>query len=211
MAPDGAFAPHRCIGEYRRGRNEHQAADEPTRPLAAWRRHCVESTDSRRDPGQVTASYRLLRCTFERSRARFWIGGRSGLNDGRPLLRHARVHRRESNKTKQNAAFRSKSKQDENASICFESSAGRGHGFGGWIVFDEAGLPLPALQYGRRSGFAHIRAALKVGTNLPSISWRPEGGAIDSCQRREPPEAVAKGQHLQGSSAPPESSAEIGA
>ena len=35
----------------------------------------------------------------------------------------------------------------------------------GIIGFDEAGLPLLALRCGRRSGFAHIRAALKVGTN----------------------------------------------
>jgi hypothetical protein len=33
---------------------------------------------------------------------------------------------------------------------------------------------------------------------------------MDSCQRREPPEAVAEGQRLQGSIAPPQSSAEIG-
>jgi hypothetical protein len=43
-----------------------------------------------------------------------------------PSGRHPQMHRCESNKTQQNAAFRSKSKQDENASKCFESSAGRG-------------------------------------------------------------------------------------
>ena len=42
-------------------------------------------------------------------------------------------------------------------------------------------------------------AALKTGTNFAANSWRPECGAMDPCQRRKPPEAVAKGQRLQGS------------
>src|SRR5208282_1787436 len=42
-------------------------------------------------------------------------------------------------------------------------------------------------------------AALKAGTNFAANSWRPECGAMDPCQRRKPPEAVAKGQRLQGS------------
>ncbi len=37
-------------------------------------------------------------------------------------------------------------------------------------------------------------AALKTGTNFAANSWRPECGAMDPCQRRKPPEAVAKGQ-----------------
>src|SRR5208282_1913999 len=37
-----------------------------------------------------------------------------------------------------------------------------------------------------------------------------ECGAIDACQRRKPPEAVAKGQRLQGSIAPQKSAAETG-
>ena len=41
--------------------------------------------------------------------------------------------------------------------------------------------------------------APKTGTNFAANSWRPECGAIDPCQRRKPPEAVAKGQRLQGS------------
>jgi len=41
--------------------------------------------------------------------------------------------------------------------------------------------------------------APKTGTNFAASSWRPECGAIDPCQRRKPPEAVAKGQRLQGS------------
>jgi len=53
-------------------------------------------------------------------------------------------------------------------------------------------------------------AALKIGTNFAADSWRPECGAIDPCQRRKPPEAVAKGQRLQGSIAPQKSAAEIG-
>ena len=42
-------------------------------------------------------------------------------------------------------------------------------------------------------------AALKTGTKFAANSWRPECGAMDPCQRRKPPEAVAKGQRLQGS------------
>ncbi len=42
-------------------------------------------------------------------------------------------------------------------------------------------------------------AALKTGTNFAAHSWRPECGAMDPCQRRKPPETVAKGQRLQGS------------
>ena len=42
-------------------------------------------------------------------------------------------------------------------------------------------------------------AALKTGTNFAANSRRPECGATDPCQRRKPPEAVAKGQRLQGS------------
>ena len=37
-------------------------------------------------------------------------------------------------------------------------------------------------------------AALKTGTKFAANSWRPECGAMDPCQRRKPPEAVAKGQ-----------------
>ncbi len=39
----------------------------------------------------------------------------------------------------------------------------------------------------------------KTGTRFALKSWRAECGAIDPCQRRKPPEAVAKGQRLQGS------------
>jgi hypothetical protein len=40
---------------------------------------------------------------------------------------------------------------------------------------------------------------VKTGTSFAMKSWRAESGAIDPCQRRKPPEAVAKGQRLQGS------------
>ncbi len=57
---------------------------------------------------------------------------------------------------------------------------------------------------------AYPAAALKLAQILPPNSWRPECGAIDSCKRPKPPEAVAKGQRLQGSIAPQKSAAEIG-
>ena len=41
----------------------------------------------------------------------------------------------------------------------------------------------------------------RTGTSFALKSWRAECGAIHPCQRRKPPEAVAKGQRLQGSNA----------
>ena len=41
----------------------------------------------------------------------------------------------------------------------------------------------------------------RTGTSFALKSWRAECGVIDPCQRRKPPEAVAKGQRLQGSNA----------
>ena len=52
---------------------------------------------------------------------------------------------------------------------------------------------------GRRTESALIRRRAENGTNFAASSWRPECGAIDPCQRRKPPEAVAKVQRLQGS------------
>ncbi len=46
---------------------------------------------------------------------------------------------------------------------------------------------------GRRSESALIRRGAE-NWHKSANSWRPECGAIDPCQRRKPPEAVAQGQ-----------------
>src|SRR5271166_6099041 len=73
------------------------------------------------------------------------------------------------------------------------------------VVVDAARAGVDGDLNPRLSG-----GAPKTGTNFAASSWRPESGAIDPCQRRKPPEAVAKGQRLQGSIAPQKSAAEIG-